>query len=273
MLAYLLQAPKRIGFASNDFDRSQPTASYRDALLTCQVRGAQGMAEPARFLFLLEQAGLIPKTAPKAIDAEPNSSILAIAATVDWAALAARLGLDSHARLAIIAPGASAPRRMWPTDRWAAVLDHLHDSGFTVALLTGKHDAAIAGQLYNSIPISRRTQTVLLAGVANLPESTCLIAHSQLFLGNDSGPGHIAGALGIPCVILFIAAEGADPDGPSAPERVRPMGQRVLCCRPYRTIAPCSGYCTADCAHCILQIQPDQVQRAIGSLMRADEGR
>ncbi len=74
-------------------------------------------------------------------------------------------------------------------------------------------------------------------------------------------PGHLAGALGMSCVILSIAAEETDPDGPSAPERVRPMGRRVMCCRPVRTIPPCSGYCTADCAHCILQIQTEDAQR------------
>ncbi|WP_419805472.1 glycosyltransferase family 9 protein [Terriglobus sp.] len=270
MLAYLLQAPTRIGFASNDFDQSQPPAGYRDALLTCRVRGAQGMAEPARFLFLIEQAGLIPAKNPRAIESVPNASMRHIADTVEWFALATRVGLDPNARLAVIAPGASAPRRMWPVERWASVVNDLHDSGFTVALLTGKQDAEIARQLYELTPLHRRSQTALIAGITNLPESTCLIAHSQLLVGNDSGPGHIAGALDVACVILFIAAQGSDPDGPSAPERVRPMGRRVVYCRPHRTVPPCSGYCTADCAHCILQIQPDAVQHGIRSLMCSD---
>ena len=270
MLAYLLQANNRIGFASNDFDQSQPPSGYRDALLTHQVRGAQGMTEPARFLFLVERAGLIPAYDPQLLDLHPNASMLHIASSVNWHALATRLGIDPNTRLAVVAPGASAPRRMWPIDHWVTVVDELHASDFTVALLTGRQDAEIAQQLFELIPISRRNKTALIAGTTNLTESACLLAHSQLFVGNDSGPGHIAGALGVPCVILFIAAVGADPDGPSAPERVRPMGQRVACCRPSRTVPPCSGYCTADYAHCILQIQPENAHRAIRSLLRAD---
>ena len=270
MLAYLLQADTRVGFASNDFDQSQPPAAYRDALLTCQVRGAQRMTEPARFLFLLTQAGLLPATDAATVLARPNASMLHIASTVDWPALAVRVGVHANARLAVVAPGASAPRRMWPIERWATILQYLHDLGFTVALLAGPQDAAVARQLYDLTPADRLGRTRLVAGATNLAESTCLIAHSQLFVGNDSGPGHIAGALGIPCVILFIAAPGADPDGPSAPERVRPMGQRVECCRPQKTVPPCSGYCTADCAHCILQVQSTDVQLAIRSLMPAE---
>ena len=269
MLAYLLQAPHRIGFASNDFDQSQPPAGYRDALLTHRVQGAQGMTEPARFLFLLEQTRLVPATARKSLDLHPNPSMLHVAATVDWNALAERLDINPDARLAVVAPGASAPRRMWPIDRWAAVIQEFHNNGFTVALLSGRQDAEVARQLFDRVPISLQSQTVLLAGATSLPESTCLMAHAHFFVGNDSGPGHIAGSLGVPCVILFIAAEGADPDGPSAPERVRPMGQHVVCCRPSRTIPPCSGYCTADSAHCILNIQPEDACNAIRSLLRA----
>lgn len=270
VLAYLLQAPNRIGFASNDFDQSQPPAGYRDALLTQHVRGAQHMREPARFLYLLQQAGLIPVSNPAEIIDRPNASMLHIAATVDWPALAGRLGVDPDARIAVVAPGASAERRMWPIDRWADVIQTLHSNGYTVALLAGKQDASVAQDLYERVRHNNRAQTVLIAGTTNLPESTCLIAHSQMLVGNDSGPGHIAGALGVPCVILFIAAEGADPDGPSAPERVRPMGQHVVCCRPARSVPPCSGYCTMDYAHCILRIGAEQVQRAVLSLAQAD---
>lgn len=270
MLSYVLQAPNRIGFASNDFDRTQPPAGYRDTLLTCMVRGAQRMSDPARFLFLVQQAGLVPRSDPKEIGLRPSASMLHIAATVDWRALAARAGLDPDCRFAVVAPSASAPQRMWPVERWATLVEGLHSSGLTVVLLAGKSDAQVARQLYELVPMERRSQTALVAGTTSLTESTCLIAHSQLFAGSDSGPGHIAGALGIPCVILFIAAEGADPDGPSAPERVGPMGRQVAWCRPARTIAPCIGYCTANAAHCILEIQPEQPQHAMQRLLRGD---
>ncbi len=268
LVAYLTQAPTRIGFAANDFDRSQPPGGYRDALLTRHVRGAQRMREPTRFLFLLEQAGVLPPMDRTMIEVQPNPSMRHIADTVEWPALAVRFGVDPQAPLVVIAPGASAARRMWPIDRWATVIAELHSYGYTVALLAGPSDAIFARQLYNSIPLDRRAQTTLVAGVSTLPESTCLIAHSRLFIGNDSGPGHIAGALGVPCLILFIAAEGADPDGPSAPERVRPLGEHIVCCRPAKAIPPCVEYCTADTAHCILEIQAADALRALRSLLQ-----
>lgn len=270
MLSYVLQAPNRIGFASNDFDQTQPPAGYRDTLLTCMVRGAQRMTDPARFLYLVEQAGLVPPSDPREVDLRPNASMCHIAATVDWPALAARAGLHLDRPFAVIAPSASAPQRMWPIERWATLIEGLHLDGFTVVLLAGKSDAHVAQELYACVPQERRNQTTVVAGATSLVESASLIAHSQLFIGSDSGPGHIAGALGIPCVILFIAAEGADPDGPSAPERVRPMGQRVMWCRPAHTVAPCIGYCTAKVAHCILQIEPDQPRRAIQQLLKSE---
>ncbi len=82
-----------------------------------------------------------------------------------------------------------------------------------------------------------------------LAESVALIAHAALFLGSDSGPGHIAGALGIPSIILFVAVLGADPDGPSSPERVHPTGPNVLCITPPHLLPPCEGSCLADAPH------------------------
>lgn len=269
MLAYLMQAPKRVGFSAAAFDRSHPPAGYRDSLLTHPVPGGHGMQDPARFLYLLKEAGLVPTTQPTAIGAKPNTSLCRVADTVDWTSLAARLGISPAARLAVIAPGATAAKKIWPVERWARVLADLHLRGFTVVLLSGGQDAEIARHLYQLTADQLRSQTILVAGITSLPESAKLLSHASLFIGNDSGPGHLAGALGVPCVILYIAAEGSDPEAPFAPERVRPMGSSVVCCRPAQTISPCEEYCRADSAHCITQIELDTVLRAIDSLLHA----
>jgi heptosyltransferase-3 len=49
-----------------------------------------------------------------------------------------------------------------------------------------------------------------------------VVSGAQLFLGNDSGPGHLAGIIGIPSVILF---------GPSDPAVWKPLGPRVTVLR------------------------------------------
>jgi ADP-heptose:LPS heptosyltransferase len=222
------------------------------------------MHEPARFVFLLQQAGLIPATDLAAVSLSGSSCLAAVAASVPWEPVSRRAGLTLQDRFAVIAPGASMPRRVWPIDRWLPIMEYLAMRGLRVVLLAGRSDAGVASELFR-MAVERdrlRKRTILLAGQTTIPESVALIAHAEHFFGNDSGPGHIAGALGIPSTILFITDATVDPNDPAAPERVRPLGAYTQCVRPDACLSPCVGSCTAPTAHCITGITSEAVLRA-----------
>lgn len=92
---------------------------------------------------------------------------------------------------AVIHPFASAPEKAWAADRFVAVAGQLRESGLKPLFLAGPSDdaALFAGfEVIRNAPISR--VKTLLCG-------------AQLFIGNDSGPAHIAAAFGVPVVVLF----------------------------------------------------------------------
>lgn len=258
MLAYLTGASRRIGFASDVSAAQQHPLLYRDALLTEVVQGGRGMHEPEKLCLLLREAGLIPPANPGAARMSIIDSLRHIATVTNWPDLAARIGVDTTVPFAVIAPGASMPKRVWPIEYWAEVMEDLRKKGMQVVVLTGSQDAKLARQLHEH----GGGWATLVAGETNLLESVTLISRAKLFLGNDSGPGHIAGGLGIPTVILFIAEEGCDPDGASAPERIHPIGPYVGFCRPSKCLPPCVQCCDAPAAHCIKTIRPSDVIEA-----------
>jgi ADP-heptose:LPS heptosyltransferase len=260
-LAYLTGAPQRIGFSWDVASHATP-ASYRDKLLTQAIHSGSGLHDPQRFCLPAIEAGLLSNADITSIGQQAIPALQHIAATIDWPTLQHRLGLPNQP-FAIIAPGASMARRMWPLDRWTQIFEALEARGFHVILLAGKSDASVAQDLW------QRTgkRATLVAGATTLVESVALIAHATLFLGSDSGPGHVAGALGISSIILFVAVLGADPDGPSSPERVHPTGPNVLCITPPHTLPPCEGSCLADAPHCITLIEPQAVLQAIDAAM------
>ncbi len=102
---------------------------------------------------------------------------------------AAALRADNYA---VIHPFASAPEKTWPADRFLSIAAHLRDqAGLTPVFLAGPADdpgAFAQFRVYHNAP---------LAQVKNL------MAGAQLFIGNDSGPAHIAAAFGVPSVVLF----------------------------------------------------------------------
>ena len=130
----------------------------------------------------------------------------------------------------------------------------LRQQGPEIVILSGPGDADVARQLYTS----DNRQAILVAGVTTLTESVTLMSHAAMFLGNDSGPGHIAGALGVPTLIVMASHEECRPSGPSSPTRIRPFGPHVVCCQPKHCLSPCDDYCTADAAHCITGISVEE---------------
>jgi heptosyltransferase-2 len=279
-LAYLIGSPRRIGFRSDD--GGAPRARYRDALLTECVAGGRGMHEPARSVYLLQRAGVLPAEPLAHVSNYASAALCAVAERTDWPELARRLGIGNTARFAVIAPGASLERRVWPVEHWVSVARTLRTWGFTVVILSGPQDAALAQSLHRQIAAAYSAvaevgaagagaEPILVAGATSLPETVALLAHAQLFLGSDSGPGHVAGALGIASVILFVTASGVDPDHYSAPARVRPLGPAVACCSLPATLPPCAGFCASQQSHCIALIEPETVLSAAARLL--DSGR
>jgi heptosyltransferase-3 len=93
---------------------------------------------------------------------------------------------------AVIHPFASTPQKTWPAGHFIAVAEHLRDkAGLEPIFLAGPSDDPAAFrkfQVYQSVPLA---------------QVKSLMAGAQLFIGNDSGPAHIAAAFGVPVVVLF----------------------------------------------------------------------
>lgn len=129
-----------------------------------------------------------------------------------------------------IAPGAaeSAKSRIWPYDRYAELCDeiigrHKDNAKSNANTQDAKIIIIFVGVLNESEMIEiiqkgmeNKVSTVNAAGKLTLNQLFCLISKSKLFIGNDSGPMHIAAAQGVKTLGLF---------GPNAPIRFGPYGK------------------------------------------------
>jgi ADP-heptose:LPS heptosyltransferase len=114
-------------------------------------------------------------------------------------AQAAALALD--APYALLHPGASAPSRRWPADRFAAVGDALAAEGLTVAVTGTSAEAAVTGAVVGAMRAPARD----LTGALDLGGTAALLRGAALLVTNDTGPAHLAAALGTPSVTVFTA--------------------------------------------------------------------
>lgn len=157
-------------------------------------------------------------------------------------------------RLLAAAPTTGIPRKNYPIDRFAAVLDGairaLNIDG--VVLLGTAEGAERAARLAAGLPCA----TLDLTGCTGVREAAAVIAASDALVAVDTGPAHMAAAVGTPVAALFCHPLGGDPQSPYAPERFRPWGRDVLVVQPPHALAPCTDKCLSAEPHCIAAIDP-----------------
>ena len=112
---------------------------------------------------------------------------------------------DMHsAPLLACHPGAGrySPARIWPTDRFAEVARSLVDSrGADIVVVGGPDEVELAADLEKQV--ERPGKVHVFAGRTSIHVTAALIERCDLFVGNDSGPMHLAAAVGTPVVAVF----------------------------------------------------------------------
>lgn len=110
---------------------------------------------------------------------------------------AGRLGLDHGAPLAVLHPGATDGRRRWPPECFAAVARALADAGARIAVIGTGPERGLSRAIAAHVPVTDLCDRLSLGGLA------ALLAHARVVVANDSGPLHLAAAVGAPTVGIF----------------------------------------------------------------------
>ncbi|MFH1641253.1 MAG: lipopolysaccharide heptosyltransferase II [Candidatus Omnitrophota bacterium] len=131
-------------------------------------------------------------------------------------------GVETKDILLAIHSGASCPSKIWPNERFSEVADRLSDKyGFKVLLIAGPKDIAITEKVLKAM----HSPAINLAGKVSVSQLASVLKRTRLLISNDSGPVHIASAVGTPVISIF----GRNQKGLS-PKRWGPVGpkDRVL---------------------------------------------
>jgi lipopolysaccharide heptosyltransferase II len=157
----------------------------------------------------------------------------------------------------VVHPGASAPSRRWPADRFGQAADAIcRDSGCQ-AVFSGGHDE---GALVQQAQSQMHQPSISLAGQLTLGELAALIAGAQVTVCNNSGPAHIAAALDSPVVVLYALT---NPQHTPWRARSHVLHQDVPCRNCLKSICPEQHH------GCLMQVQPDEVAEAALDLLDA----
>jgi ADP-heptose:LPS heptosyltransferase len=167
--------------------------------------------------------------------------------------------------LLAFAPGASAAQRRWPIERFAELASRtIAEFQGTAVLIGGEADRGLADALQSRCGC----KTANLAGLLSLPQLAAVLKRCTLFVGNDSGPAHLAAATGIPTVVVSPHPIEGDENSSTSPVRFKPWSTRTAVVQPLRAVSPCLVECGASEAHCICQVTVDQIKTAVDTVIR-----
>ena len=243
-IPWLARIPVRIGY-----DRKNGW------LLTHRLphRKQEGLRHEAEYtLELLQPLGIEPRAPRPVIAVTPK-------ADERIAALLAEGGIAASERLVAIHPSASCVSKRWMPERFAQVADRLaSDRGVRVCLIAGASESALA----SAVASAMRQPVVNFAGRLSVSELAALLRRCRLLVSNDSGPVHVAAAVGTPVVDIF----GRNQRGLS-PERWGPLGEgHVVLHKEVGCVTCLAHNCDIDFL-CLTTLSADEVYNAAVSVL------
>ena len=147
---------------------------------------------------------------------------------------------------AVFVPGARWPTKRWPSEYFGELARIIKNNTGIGSLVVGSRDDEEIGRIIEN---SSGGSAVSIAGRSSLKELVEVIRRARVVISTDSGPMHIASALGVPIVALF---------GSTSPERTGPYGKNNIVIRSTAGCAPCLKR-KCDNFICMSSVEPKEV--------------
>jgi len=176
------------------------------------------------------------------------------------------LHLDAHTTLPLVGIQTGAGRlvKQWPSDRLAEVAARLSTECRATIVLTGsQEDRGAADLITSALPAS--AAVIDLVGTDDLVTLAAVLERLSLLITPDTGPMHMAAALGTPVVAIF---------GPSSPDRWGPLATHARILRVELPCSPCNRIrrppdrCVGHTPDCLASIRVEEVYAAAAELLR-----
>jgi lipopolysaccharide heptosyltransferase I len=206
-------APVRVGFAAG-FRRERLNGLFTNRHVSPPASARHVVDQ---YLALLEPLGVAARRVTFRLPAHDTAE-----ARVDD--FFAESGLKPHGRVVVLNPGAGRPAKRWPVDRFAELAARLgREASARVLVLWGPGEEAAAQTI-------ARAPAAVLAPPTDVETLTAVMRRASVVVAADTGPLHVAAAVGAPCVGLY---------GPTSAARNGPYGSG------HRTLSAVDGRMTS----------------------------
>ena len=151
-------------------------------------------------------------------------------------------------KLVVVQPTATGYNKRWHDAQWSYYLNELYNRmNINIVFTSGPGECGYVDDIIKRLKVPYTN----LSGKTDIQTLAALIKGADLFIGCDSGPGHIAAALGTPAIILFCS---------TFDEIWAPWGEKIKIIRADIPCSPCGKRkCYTGTLDCIEKLHPDYV--------------
>ena len=172
----------------------------------------------------------------------------------------------------IVGIGAAVPARKYPIEKYLAAFQKIIDKGAVLVILGGPAEAEDAKFLQDNLPCESVKNLVEVH--AGWRVDAAVIAQSDMYIGNDTGAMHISAVCHLPVIYLSRVSKDRNTfEGrPSETEEFFPWQTETILLQPEHQIGACAEnpsvwVCDMPYAHCITQIEPDEIVAAFDTMV------
>ncbi len=152
----------------------------------------------------------------------------------------------------VLVPGARWKTKVWPAENFGRVASMIPVRSVVVGSSADKGFA-------DEIVSSSGGKAVSVVGKTTFPELIEIMRGCRLAVSNDSGPMHIAAAVGVPVIAIF---------GPTSPQRTGPYGKSHLIVQSGAACSPCFKKKCAD-LKCMKNVTPEEVGKRVREVLKS----
>jgi len=247
----LLKSALIAGVARADRKLMPADATERAPWLFTEIvpRKIQDWHTSTMYVSLLEPLGIKPQSPADYQMIQPISD----QAAERGAAWLKQAGLETGGYVAIC-PGTTRPQKMWPDEYWPELLARLHAHlGVPGLILGGPSERELAAGI-----LGAATSPICSAvGETSIQETAALLKSARLTVAVDTGPMHMAVAVGCPTISLF---------GSTGP-RLFTDGSPYVCLHRHFACWPCHRHPICERYECLRAIRPEDVARTARGLL------
>ncbi len=204
----------------------------------------------------------------KALGGKVEDSRLEIRLTQRDRAFASKMlmNVDASSTVVAVGIGGRSPGRRWPVKNYAEALTRLgKERRVQPVIICSREESEGASKLATLLPGG----AIVVSG-APLRKVCAVLERCNLFIGNDSGSAHLAGAMNCKVIVISRHPADGDPNHANSPIRFAPFCDLVQVLQPATALDPCTTECHFREAHCITAVTPEQAVVAAREMLAKD---